>query len=72
MPTSKTARERPKLPTDHMPMERPFQRISVALVEYQSISTLAEGVRCKYVLSSMDHLNYGPFHVFYDASTRAE
>ena len=46
----------PKLPTGHLPVERPFQRISVELVEFKSVSTSAAGIECKYVLSMMDHL----------------
>ena len=52
----KTAHRRPKLPTGHAPVERPFQRISVDLVEYKSLSKSATGVPCKFVLSIMDHL----------------
>ena len=51
-----TAHNRPKLPTGHLPVERPFQRISVDLVEYKSVSRSAAGTECKYVLSMMDHL----------------
>ena len=52
----KTEYNRSKLPTGHLPVERPFQRISVGLVEYQSVSILAAGIECKYVFSMMDHL----------------
>lgn len=52
----KTSHNRPKLPTGHLPVERPFQRISVDLVEYKSVSISAAGTKCKYVLSMMDHL----------------
>ena len=45
-----------KVPTGLLPIEQPFQRISVDLVEYQSVSTSAAGIECKYVLSMMDHL----------------
>ena len=41
----KTAHNRPKLPTGHLPVERPFQRISVDLVEYKSESVSAAGVK---------------------------
>ena len=52
----KTAHNRNKLPTGHVPVQRPFERISVDLVEYKVESVSAAGVRCKYVLSIMDHL----------------
>ena len=52
----KTEHNTPKLPTGHLPVERPFQRISVDLVEYNSVSTSAAGIECKYVLSMMDNL----------------
>ena len=52
----KTPHRRPKLPTGHIPVQRPFERISVDLVEYKAISTSAVGAPCKYVLSMMDHL----------------
>ena len=52
----KTAHRRPKLPTGHVPVQRPFERISVDLVEYKSNSLSAAGVPCKYVLTMMDHL----------------
>ena len=46
----KTAHNRPKLPASHLPVERPFRRISVDLVEYKSESASAAGVKCKIVL----------------------
>ena len=52
----KTAHNTPTLPTGHSPVERPFQRIWVDLVEYKSVSTSAAGFECKYVLSMKDHL----------------
>ncbi|MEM7282981.1 MAG: DDE-type integrase/transposase/recombinase [Pseudomonadota bacterium] len=52
----KTAHNRPKIPTGHIPVERPFQRVSIDLVEYKTISQSSAGVPCKYVMSVMDHL----------------
>ena len=52
----KTAHNRNKLPTGHVPVQRAFERIWVDLVEYKVESVSAAGVRCKYVLSMMDHL----------------
>lgn len=46
----------PELPTGHIPVERPFQRILIDLVEYKAVSISAAGIECKYVLSMMDHL----------------
>ena len=51
----KTAQNRSKLPTGHLPVERPFQRIYVDLVEYKSKSISATGVKRKVVVSMMDH-----------------
>ena len=38
------------------PVERPFQRVSVDLVEYKTLSVTPDGVRHKYVLTIIDHL----------------
>ena len=34
----KTPHRRPKLPTGHLPVDRPFQRVSIDLVEYKTES----------------------------------
>ena len=52
----KTPHRRPKLPTGHVPVQRPFERISVDLVEYKTLSKSRTGTYCKYVLTMMDHL----------------
>ncbi|MEP5375796.1 MAG: transposase family protein, partial [Hyphomicrobiales bacterium] len=52
----KAAHVRPKLPTAHLPVGRPFQRISVDLVEYRSVSPSAGGIECKDALSMMDRV----------------
>ena len=44
-----------KVPTGLLPIEQPFQRISVDLVEYQSVSTSAAEIECHHVISMMDH-----------------
>ena len=49
----KTAHNRPKLPTGHLPVERPFQRIYIDFVEYKSEFVSAAGVKCKIVLYMM-------------------
>lgn len=57
-----TAHNRPKLPTGHIPVGRPFQRVSVDLVEYKTISNSSAGVPYKYVMPMTDHLTrYGLF-----------
>lgn len=52
----KTAHNRKKLPTGHVPLQRPFERISVDLVDYKLEWVSAAGIRCRYVLSMMDHM----------------
>ena len=52
----KTAHNRTKMPTGHVPVQRPFKRISVDLVDYKTESVPAAGIRCKYVFSMMDYL----------------
>ena len=47
----KTPHRRPPLPKGHVPVERPFQRVAIDLVEYETISQ-----DCKYVPSVIDHL----------------
>ena len=47
----KTPYRRPPLPTGHVPVERPFQRVAIDLEEYKTVS---QG--CKYVLSVIHHL----------------
>ena len=47
----KTLHRRPPLPTGHVLVERPFQRVAIDLVEYKTVS---QG--CKYVSSVIDHL----------------
>ena len=41
----------PMLSTGFSSVERPFQGISVDLVEYKPVSTLATGIEFRYVLS---------------------
>ena len=45
-----------KLPTGHVPVQRPFGTISVDLVESKAESVSAAGVKYKYVLTKMDCL----------------
>ena len=52
----KTPHRRPKLPTGHLPVDRPFQRVSIDLVEYKTESVSPTGLKCSYALTSIDHL----------------
>ena len=47
----KTPHRGPPFPTGHVPVDRPFQRVAIDLVEYKTVS---QG--CKYVLSVINHL----------------
>lgn len=51
----KTTANRSKLLTGHAPVERPLRRTSVELVKNRFESVSTTGVRCKYVLTTMDH-----------------
>ena len=52
----KTPHRRVKLPTGHLPVGRPFQRVSIDLVEYKTESVSPTGLKCSYVLTIIDHL----------------
>lgn len=52
----KTAHRRLELPTGNVPVQRPFERISVDSVEYKSLSMPAACVQCKCVLFILDHV----------------
>ena len=47
----KTPHRRPPLRTGHVTVDRPFQRVTIDLVDYKTVS---QG--CKHVLSVIDHL----------------
>ena len=51
----KTPHRRPKLPTSHLPIDRPFQRVSIDLVEYKTESLSLTGLKCSYALTIIDH-----------------
>ena len=51
-----TSHRRPKLPTGHLPVDRPSQRVSIDLVEYKTESVPPTGLKCSYALSTIDHL----------------
>lgn len=46
----KTAHHRAKFPVGHLPVQHTFQRVSVDLVEYNTISKTPNGFRCKFVM----------------------
>ena len=48
-----TPHRRPPLPTRRVPVDRPFQRVAIDLVEYTPY-TVSQG--CMYVLPVIDHL----------------
>ena len=52
----KSSHRRAKLPTGHLPIDRPFRRVSIDLVEYKTESVSPTGLKCSYVLSIIDHL----------------
>ena len=52
----KIPHRRPKLPTGQLPVERPFQRVSIDLVEYKTESVSPVGLKCSYAPIIIDHL----------------
>ena len=52
----KSTHRRAKLPTGHLPTHRPFQRVSIDLVEYKTESVPPTGLKCSYALTIIDHL----------------
>ena len=52
----KSPHRRAKLPTSHLPVDRPFQRISIDLVGYETESVSPTGPKCLYALTIIDHL----------------
>ena len=51
----KTPHRRPKLPTGHLPVDRPFQRVSIDLVEYKTELLFPTGMKCSYALTVIDN-----------------
>ena len=47
---------RPKLSTGHIPVDRPFQRVSTDFVEYKTESVSPTGLKCSYAVTIIDHL----------------
>ena len=52
----KTPHRRPKLPTGYLPVDRPFQRALIDIVEYKTESVSPTGLKCSYALTIIDHL----------------
>ena len=51
----KTPHRRPKLPTGNLLVDRPFQCVSIDLVEYKTESVSPTGRKCSYALTIIDH-----------------
>ena len=51
----KTPHRRLKLPTGHLPVDRPFQRVSIDLVEHKTEPVSPTGLKCSYALTIIDH-----------------
>ena len=45
-----------KLLTGHLPVDRPFQRVSIDLVKYKMESVSPIGLKCSYALTIIDNL----------------
>ena len=52
----KTPHRRAKLPTGHLPVDRPFRRVSIDLVEYKTESVSPTELKCSYALTIIDNL----------------
>ena len=52
----KTPHRRPKLPTGHLSVDRPFQRVLIDLVGYKTESASPTGLKCSYALTIIDNL----------------
>ena len=52
----KTPHRRAKLPTGHLPVDRPFQHVSIDLAEYKMESASTKRLKCSYELTTIDHL----------------
>ena len=51
----KSPRCQTKLPTGHLPIDHPFQRFPIVLVEYKTESVYSTGMKCSYALIIIDH-----------------
>ena len=51
----KIPHRRPKLPSGHLLVDRPFHRVSIGLVEYKTESVSPTGLKCSYALTIIDH-----------------
>ena len=52
----KSPHRRAKLPTGHLHVDRPFQRVSIDLVEFKTKSVSPTGLKYSYALTIIDHL----------------
>ena len=51
----KTPHLRPKLTTGDLPVDRPFQSVSIDLVEYKNGTSIPNRLKCSYALTIIDH-----------------
>ena len=51
----KSPHRRAKLPTGHLPVDRPFQRVLIDLVEYETESVSPTGLKCSHALTITDN-----------------
>ena len=56
MPANDVPHRRARLPTCHLPVDRPFQRVSIDLVQYKTESASPPGLKCSYAPTIIDHL----------------
>ena len=58
----KTPHHGPKLPTGHLPVDRPFQCVSIDLVEYKTESVSPAGLKCSYRYSGWCEIHHRVRH----------
>ena len=54
MQRRKSPHRRAKLPTGHLPVDRPFQRVSLDVVEYKTESVSPTGLKGSHALTAID------------------
>ena len=52
----KRPHRRAKLPAGRLPVDRPFQRVSIDVVEYKTETVSPTELKCSYALTIIDHL----------------
>ena len=51
----KSPHRRARSLTGHLPVDRPFERVSIDLVQYKMESISSSGLKCSYALTFVDH-----------------